>query len=146
MKRVLLTLQLKVSLQIHETVFPNLSASWNHLETFRSLWSLYSNQRLRSIALLHARVSRRVSKNGSFPKTGSVLWASSMWQRMRSYPDSVSPPTPPPVKEGFICFVARFELLCSYMLTFLLDPLIWTIFQKLRGGVPSLVKWEHQSL
>jgi len=33
-----------------------------------------------------------------------------------------------------------FSGLCSHMLTFLLDPLIWTVFQKLRGGVPSLVK------
>ena len=90
--------------------FPNLSTSWNHLETFRSCWPLCSNQRFHVIALLHAW---RVSKNGSLPKTGSVLWASSMWQRMCSYPDSISPLTPPPVKEGFICFVARFELLCS---------------------------------
>ena len=93
--------------------FPNLSTSWNHLEIFRSCWPLCSNQRFHVIALLHAWVSRRVSKNGSLPKTGSVLWASSMWQRMCSYPDSISPLTPPPVKEGFICFVARFELLCS---------------------------------
>lgn len=64
-----------------------------------------------------------------------------MTEDLCSHPDSVPLPPPPPMKEGFLCFASKFELLQGYLLEFLLDPRnVSTTFQKIGVGETSLGK------